>query len=83
MHAATNISERKGSPSAAELNGNYSYAQMRRLVTEFAQTIADEKVRTMFEKCFFSSLDTAAETLSDGSIFMLTGDIPAMWLRDS
>lgn len=83
MHAATNVSERKGSPSAAELNGNYSYAQMRRLVAEFAQTIADEKVRTMFTKCFFSSLDTATETLADGSIFMLTGDIPAMWLRDS
>lgn len=83
MQAATNVSGRKVPPSAAEIDGKSEYAQMRRRVAEFARTIADEKVRTMFEKCFFSSLDTATETLSDGSIFMLTGDIPAMWLRDS
>lgn len=56
---------------------------MRAEIARYAGTISDEKVRKMFLTCFFSSLDTAAKRLPDGSTFMLTGDIPAMWLRDS
>ena len=56
---------------------------MRNQVSLFAKSLQDGKVRQMFEKCFFSTLDTASEMLDDGSVFMLTGDIPAMWLRDS
>lgn len=59
------------------------YATMREKVTAFSRTIEDEKLREMFLNCFFSSLDTAAERMEDGSVFLLTGDIPAMWLRDS
>lgn len=83
MQGHENVSARRATLSASEIDQKYLYGVMRRRVKEFAETIADEKVRTMFEKCFFSSLDTATETLGDGSIFMLTGDIPAMWLRDS
>lgn len=71
------------SPSAAEITHKRLYRTMRRRVADFAETIRGEKVKRMFTKCFFSSLDTASETLGDGSVFMLTGDIPAMWLRDS
>lgn len=56
---------------------------MRDRIHAYAEEIKDEKVKKMFLNCFFSSLDTAAVKLSDGSAFMLTGDIPAMWLRDS
>ncbi len=56
---------------------------MRAEIAGYAETLSDAKVREMFLNCFFSSLDTAAKRLSDGSTFMLTGDIPAMWLRDS
>ena len=77
-------SGRKGeSPSAAELKQKSSYQVMRNQVFLFAKSLQDGKVRQMFEKCFFSTLDTASEMLDDGSVFMLTGDIPAMWLRDS
>ncbi len=77
-------SVRKGeSPSVAESTQKSLYQTMRRQVALFADTLKNEKVKRMFEKCFFSSLDTASETLGDGSVFMLTGDIPAMWLRDS
>lgn len=72
--------------SARDLNpaqGQISYTRMRAEVSEFAATIKDEKLRKMFSDCFYSSLESATETLSDGSVFMLTGDIPAMWLRDS
>lgn len=57
--------------------------KMRAEIAGYAETLSDAKVREMFLNCFFSSLDTAAKRLSDGSTFMLTGDIPAMWLRDS
>jgi len=37
----------------------------------------------IFRKCYPSSLLTTAERLADGTSFVFTGDIPAMWLRDS
>ncbi|MBR6361240.1 MAG: glycoside hydrolase family 125 protein, partial [Clostridia bacterium] len=42
-----------------------------------------EKLSIMYKKCCLNTLETAAEYLDDGSVFVLTGDIPAMWLRDS
>ena len=43
----------------------------------------DEKVGKMFETCFSNTLDTTVKRLADGTSFVITGDIPAMWLRDS
>lgn len=37
----------------------------------------------VFEKCFTNTLDKTMTKLEDGTVFILTGDIPAMWLRDS
>lgn len=37
----------------------------------------------VFEKCFTDTLDRTIAILEDGTSFVLTGDIPAMWLRDS
>ena len=36
-----------------------------------------------FKQCFPNTLDTTVEVLEDGTTFIITGDIPAMWLRDS
>ncbi|MCR5272431.1 MAG: glycoside hydrolase family 125 protein [Lachnospiraceae bacterium] len=44
---------------------------------------ADSKIAAMFEKCISNTLQTTIKTLADGSVFVITGDIPAMWLRDS
>ena len=33
--------------------------------------------------CFLNTMETTVEQLEDGSHFVITGDIPAMWLRDS
>ena len=35
----------------------------------------------VFERCYTDTLDNTVEILEDGSTFVLTGDIPAMWLR--
>lgn len=45
-------------------------------------TFEDEKVAMVFEKCMENTLDTTIK-YKDGYTFILTGDIPAMWLRDS
>lgn len=37
----------------------------------------------VFKKCFLNTLETTVKVNEDGTVFVLTGDIPAMWLRDS
>ena len=36
----------------------------------------------VFSDCFMNTLETTVQP-SDGDTFVITGDIPAMWLRDS
>lgn len=36
-----------------------------------------------FRKCYLNTLETTVRYGSDGSTFVITGDIEAMWLRDS
>lgn len=40
-------------------------------------------LQKMFKQCFVNTLETTTKALEDGSFFIFTGDIPAMWLRDS
>lgn len=37
----------------------------------------------MFARCFLSTLETTCRQAPDGGAFIITGDIEAMWLRDS
>lgn len=37
----------------------------------------------MFEKCFLNTLETTVRSMEKGDTFVITGDIEAMWLRDS
>lgn len=41
------------------------------------------KLARMFANCFPNTLATTTEILEDGTCYVFTGDIPAMWLRDS
>lgn len=62
--------------------------------TDFAavyEVIADMRDRLagqtdladLFARCYPNTLETTVETLDDGTTFVITGDISAMWLRDS
>ncbi len=35
------------------------------------------------KQCFLNTIQTTVKQLDDGNYFVITGDIPAMWLRDS
>jgi hypothetical protein len=37
----------------------------------------------LVKQCFLNTIETTVKKLEDGSYFVITGDIPAMWLRDS
>ena len=41
------------------------------------------KLARMFRQCYPNTLETTTELLDDGTSYVFTGDIPAMWLRDS
>lgn len=43
----------------------------------------DSKIGEMFANCYINTLQTTIERKEDGTTFVITGDIPAMWLRDS
>ena len=60
-----------------------AFADLRVSVQGFAKKIPDAKLREMFIRCFFNTLYTTTFFEEDGSAFIITGDIPAMWLRDS
>ncbi|THF73561.1 glycoside hydrolase family 125 protein [Cohnella fermenti] len=41
------------------------------------------KLQKLFRNCFPNTLETTTKLLSGGTTFVITGDIPASWLRDS
>lgn len=40
-------------------------------------------LKPLVKQCFLNTIETTVQKLEDGSYFVITGDIPAMWLRDS
>lgn len=41
------------------------------------------KLAKLYRNCYPNTLETATVDVGNGKVFVLTGDIPAMWLRDS
>lgn len=74
-----------GRPTPAERN--FVSKGVEKKIAEVSPKIADNKLRHMFEVCFPNTLDTTVkfQVDEDGNpdTFVITGDIDAMWLRDS
>lgn len=67
-------------------NRAFSSVAVEKKIAEMKQTIKDPKLAWMFENCFPNTLDTTVKyKLENGrpNTFVITGDIDAMWLRDS
>jgi meiotically up-regulated gene 157 (Mug157) protein len=45
--------------------------------------LGDDRAARIVGRFFAETMGRTAERLSDGTVFLVTGDIPAMWLRDS
>jgi uncharacterized protein len=55
-------------------------------IAKVKQSMADDELAWMFENCFPNTLDTTVtyeEKNGEPSTYVITGDIDAMWLRDS
>lgn len=53
------------------------------IINETKTTMEDDKLKIMFENCFSNTYKSTIRPQNDGTTFVITGDIPAMWLRDS
>lgn len=66
----------------------FQSAVIEREIVRISEDITDTDIRRMFMQCFPDSLDTTVyftqtEDHTNPDTFIVTGDIPAMWLRDS
>ncbi|HUO30595.1 MAG TPA: glycoside hydrolase family 125 protein [Bryobacteraceae bacterium] len=82
LAASTPFTSRR--PPAAERK--FTSEAVEAKIAEVKKSIADPELAWLFENCFPNTLDTTVRTGTlDGKpdTFVVTGDINAMWLRDS
>jgi uncharacterized protein len=70
------------------MNLEEKQSQLNQVVTEIAGKIGgkfsdNSKLYQTFLNCFESTAKTTTKFLDNGEVFVFTGDIAAMWLRDS
>ncbi|HEX2865017.1 MAG TPA: glycoside hydrolase family 125 protein, partial [Deinococcales bacterium] len=56
---------------------------MRAVIDEVARRLKHDKLAAMFAACYPNTFTTTLQPRPDGTTFVITGDIPALWLRDS
>lgn len=60
------------------------YVSIEKILQDVKKKLGDEpKLYEMFKNCYTNTLDTTVKRMEDGTTYVITGDIPAMWLRDS
>ncbi len=65
---------------------NFKSKSVEKIIAEIKNNIGNKELAWMFENCFPNTLDTTVEfEMIDGKpdTYVITGDIDAMWLRDS
>ncbi|KAL7414885.1 Six-hairpin glycosidase-like protein [Mrakia frigida] len=61
----------------------FSSPAVEDLVDDFAGRMKDPDLAMLFENALTSTLDTTIKWSNEGLTFVVTGDITAMWIRDS
>ncbi len=54
-----------------------------KLENQLVDKHADDKIISLFHNCFSNTAETTMQIAKNGDTFLITGDIGAMWLRDS
>ncbi len=65
---------------------NFESATVERAIAAFRTNVQDEELVWLFNNCFPNTLDTTVTYSASGGepdTYVITGDIDAMWLRDS
>lgn len=82
---AQSLGERK-SPRPEIKDRRFISTAVENKIEEVSAKISDPKLRWMFQNCFPNTLDTTvhySDSTGTPRTFVYTGDIHAMWLRDS
>nr|WP_249338872.1 glycoside hydrolase family 125 protein [Vagococcus zengguangii] len=58
-------------------------ATLDELKIKVKDCVQDDKLSQVFDQCIDNTLETTVKITAEGDTFVITGDIPAMWLRDS
>ncbi len=61
----------------------FASAAIDNKIAEVVQLLTNPRLAWMFENCMPNTLDTTVHPNGEGDTFIYTGDIHAMWLRDS
>ena len=60
------------------------YRSIENILRAVKEKFRDEdRLFEIFKNCYTNTLDTTVKRMPDGTVYVITGDIPAMWLRDS
>lgn len=65
---------------------NFSSPAIEKAIADFKSKVKDQELGWLFENCFPNTLDTTVFLKATGKTpdtYVITGDIDAMWLRDS
>ncbi|MGL5635152.1 MAG: glycoside hydrolase family 125 protein [Sarcina sp.] len=56
---------------------------VKKIAVDLSNKIDDPKLKETFYRCFIDTMETTVMMPEENDTFIITGDIPAMWLRDS
>lgn len=57
---------------------------LKKFIQEVKEKLGNHReIAILFDNCYRNTLQKTVERLEDGTTYVITGDIPAMWLRDS
>ncbi len=60
-----------------------AYEKLYEKLDNSLAALSSDRLCEMFRKCYLNTLETTVKYDDDGNVFIITGDIEAMWLRDS